>query len=121
MDKNKTAGSLRIRYILGLTLIALLVTGAYLSMQRIISEQRNFASLISLAGHQAGLANRIVYFSLRMATTDDKLDFNTARSQVRRSISASACSNVWSADDQWHELYFRYGPNISRKNSAGTS
>lgn len=78
--------SLRIRYIVGLTVIALLVTASYLAMQRIISEQRNFARLVNLAGHQSGLSNRIAYFAGLMATTDNEEDFAMAKSQVGRTI-----------------------------------
>ena len=86
METKKAVRQIRIRYLLALALIALLVTGSYVSMQRIISEQRHFGELISLAGHQAGLANRIAYFSLLMVTTDDEQQFETARSQVERTI-----------------------------------
>jgi diguanylate cyclase (GGDEF)-like protein len=90
MHTSKAAQSFRFRYILGLTVIALLATASYLSMQRIVSEQRNYARVINLAGHQAGLSNRIAYFAGLMATTDDPTDFGMARSQVGRTIHRMA-------------------------------
>ena len=54
MENVKAVRLLRIRYIVGLGLIALLVTGSYLTKQRVIAEQHNFAELINLAGHQSG-------------------------------------------------------------------
>lgn len=86
MMPPKTVRSLRLRYIAGLSVIALLVTASYFTMQRVISDQRNFSSLVNLAGHQAGLVSRIAYFSKLMATTEDEDEFNVAQAQVGRTI-----------------------------------
>ena len=87
MENVKAVRLLRIRYIVGLGLIALLVSGSYLTKQRVIAEQRNFAELINLAGHQSGLAHRIAYFSLEMITTDSTDNFSNAKAQVGRTIT----------------------------------
>ena len=87
MPSLKAVKSLRTRYIIGLTVIALLVTASFMTMQRIVSEQRNFSKLVNLAGHQSGLSNRIAYFAGLMASTDDKTEFNMAKSQVGRTIN----------------------------------
>jgi len=79
-------GNLRLRYVFGLSAIAILVTTSFFTMQHLISKQRDFSQLINLAGHQAGLTNRIAYFASLMATTDDETEFNQARSQVGRTI-----------------------------------
>ena len=79
-------GKLRLRYVLGLSAIALLVTASFFSMQHVISKQRDFSRLVSLAGHQSGLTNRIAYFASLMAATDDETEFNQARSQVGLTI-----------------------------------
>ncbi len=55
-------------------------------MQFVIAKQSNFSSLVNLSGHQAGLANRIAYFSSLMATTKDENEFDMARAQVGRTI-----------------------------------
>jgi hypothetical protein len=85
VNKN-TVLSLRLRYIFGLSVIALLVTTSFFTMQRVVSEQRNFSSLVNLAGHQAGLAHRISYFASLMAITEDETEFNMAKSQVGLTI-----------------------------------
>ncbi len=90
MTNFPAARSLRARYILGLTVIALLISASYLTVQRIVSEQRNFAKIINLAGHQAGLSNRIAYFAGLMATTQDETDFKMAKAQVGRTIHKMA-------------------------------
>jgi signal transduction histidine kinase/CheY-like chemotaxis protein len=64
-----------------------LVTGSYLTKQRVIAEQNNFAELINLSGHQSGLAHRVAYFSLEMITTDDAESFLNARTQVGKTIT----------------------------------
>lgn len=84
---SKAARLLRVRYILGLSAIALLVTASFLTMQRVVSEQRNYSQLVNLASHQSGLANRIAYFASLMATTEDEAEFGMARSQVGRTIN----------------------------------
>jgi len=79
-------GNLRLRYVFGLSAIAILVTTSFFTMQHLISKQRDFSRLIHLAGHQIGLTNRIAYFASLMAATDDETEFNQARSQVGLSI-----------------------------------
>lgn len=86
MKHSKTVRNIRLRYIIGLSTIALLVTASFFTMQHVVSKQRDFSKLINIAGHQAGLCNRIVYFVSIMAITEDETEFNTARSQVGRSM-----------------------------------
>ena len=86
MEYVKAVSQIRLRYLVALSLIALLVTASFLTMQRIVSQQRNFAELINLAGHQSGLAHRIAFFSLLMVTATDETEFATARSQVGRTV-----------------------------------
>ncbi|MBF0256440.1 MAG: EAL domain-containing protein [Gammaproteobacteria bacterium] len=86
MANDKSVTSFRIRYLLGLTAIALLVTASYFTMMHVISAQRGFSSLVNLAGHQSGLTTRIAFFAHVMATTEDEAEFNMARQQVGRTI-----------------------------------
>lgn len=79
-------GNLRLRYVFGLSAIAMLVTTSFFTIQHLISKQRDFSQLINLAGHQGGLTNRIAYFASLMATTDDETEFNQAQSQVGLTI-----------------------------------
>nr|WP_319393754.1 EAL domain-containing protein [uncultured Desulfobacter sp.] len=81
-----TVKNLRLRYLFGLSAIALLVTASYITMHKVISKQRDFAKLVNLAGHQSGLTNRMAYFASLMASTSDESEFNIARSQVGRTI-----------------------------------
>ncbi|MFN2356898.1 MAG: type IV pili methyl-accepting chemotaxis transducer N-terminal domain-containing protein, partial [Desulfotignum sp.] len=87
MNHPKAVKNLRLRYIIGLSAIALLVTASFITMQNVVSKQRGFSSLVNLAGHQAGLSNRIAYFSSLMVTTDDETEFNMARAQVGKTIN----------------------------------
>lgn len=81
-----TVKNLRLRYLFGLSAIALLATASYITMYTVVSKQRDFAKLINLASHQSGLTNRIAYFSSLMASTSDQSEFDLARSQVGRTI-----------------------------------
>ncbi|MEA1053290.1 EAL domain-containing protein [Lamprobacter modestohalophilus] len=87
MIKLTTARSLRVRYLIGLSAIALLVTTSFLTMQHVVSKQRNFAQIVNLAGQQRGLVNRLAYFASQMATTEHQADFDQARAQVGRTIN----------------------------------
>jgi diguanylate cyclase (GGDEF)-like protein/PAS domain S-box-containing protein len=87
MNPLKAVKNLRLRYIIGLSAIALLATASFITMQNVISKQRGFSSLVNLASHQAGHANRIAYFSSLMVTTADETEFTMARAQVGRTIS----------------------------------
>nr|WP_319395306.1 EAL domain-containing protein [uncultured Desulfobacter sp.] len=80
-------GNLRLRYVFGLSAIAILVSTSFFSMQHLIAKQRDFSQLINLAGHQAGLTNRIAYFASVMASTRDEIEFDQARSQVGLTIN----------------------------------
>ncbi|MBG0780632.1 MAG: GGDEF domain-containing protein, partial [Desulfotignum balticum] len=86
MNYLKTVKNIRLRYILALSAIGLLVTASFIAMNNVISKQRGFFSLVNLAGHQAGLVNRIAYFSSLMATTTDETEFNMARAQLGKTI-----------------------------------
>jgi diguanylate cyclase (GGDEF)-like protein/PAS domain S-box-containing protein len=83
----RAARLLRARYVLALAAIALLVSASFFTMQRLVSEQRRYAQLVNLAGHQSGLVNRIAYFASLMATTTDQDEFAVARSQVGRTVA----------------------------------
>lgn len=74
MNDVRTIKNLRIRYILALSIIALLVTSSYLTMQRVISKQRDFSNIINLAGHQLGRINQVAYW-------DDGLNWGKADGQ----------------------------------------
>ena len=52
-----TVKNLRLRYLFGLSAIALLVTASYITVHKVVSKQRDFAKLINLASHQSGLTN----------------------------------------------------------------
>jgi hypothetical protein len=88
MANIKAVRHLRVRYIIGLGLLALVVTGSFLAKQHAISVQRNLSELINLGDQQSGHANRIGYFSLVMVTTDDKENFANAKLQLGQTIEA---------------------------------
>ncbi len=87
MKPIQTVHSLRFRYVVGLSVIAILVTASFITMQKVVSEQRNFSSLVNLAGHQSGLVNRIAFFTTLMSTTTDEAEFDMARAQVGRTLN----------------------------------
>ena len=87
MHRSSPVRSLRFRYVLGLSMIALLVTGSFVTMQLLVSKQENFSHLIGIAGRQSGLADRIVHFASRMVRTEDEEEFRVARSQLGLAVS----------------------------------
>ncbi len=86
MEKN-TVKNIRFRYVIGLSAIALLITASFITMQKVVAEQRDFSTIVNLAGHQAGLSNRIAYFASLMVTTDNESEFDMAKAQVGRTIN----------------------------------
>ncbi|MCP4875071.1 MAG: response regulator [Gammaproteobacteria bacterium] len=86
MENINAVRLLRVRYIVGLSLIALFVTGSYLALQRVNFEQRGFAEVIDLAENQSGLANRIAYFGVTMVNATNADDFLVAKAQLGISI-----------------------------------
>ncbi|MFW5723188.1 MAG: putative bifunctional diguanylate cyclase/phosphodiesterase [Halochromatium sp.] len=85
--KSRTTRSLRVRYLIGLSAIALLVTASFVTMRHVISEQRNFARLVNLASHQSGLVSRVSYFASQMVDAEEATEFDQARAQVGRTIN----------------------------------
>ncbi len=87
MEFTKVERLIRIRYIVALALIALMVTAAYLNLQRAGSEQRNLAELIDLASRQPVQAQQIAYFSLLAIPASSERDFSTAQLRLGDVIS----------------------------------
>jgi len=78
---------LRRRYIIALSTIAILVTGTWLGMRVTVDQQQNFSKLISLAGQQSALSERIAHFATQMVAARDGDDFSVAKAQLGRAIS----------------------------------
>lgn len=87
MPEFSDVHNLRRRYIIALSAIALLVTGSWFAIHTIVDHQRNYSRLISLAGRQNGLAERIAQFSTQMVITKDAEEFTVAKAQLGRAIS----------------------------------
>lgn len=79
--------SLRLRYILGLSAIALLVTASWMSLQKVVSEQETYNRIINIASHQGASAERIAFFTLSMAVAENADEYAEFRSQLGRAIN----------------------------------
>jgi len=82
MHKLQAVRSLRFRYILGLSAVALLVTASWLTVQRIIATQENYSHLVTVSGNQSTLASRIAHFAAQMSTAVSDDEFLISRSQL---------------------------------------
>jgi len=87
MPEFSDVQSLRRRYIIALSAIAILVTGTWLGMRITVDQQRNFSKLISIAGQQSGLSERTAHFATQMLAAHDNEDFSVAKAQLGRAIS----------------------------------
>ena len=87
MPEFSDVQSLRRRYIIALSAIAILVTGTWLGMRITVDQQRNFSKLISIAGQQSGLSERTAHFTTQMLAAHDNEDFSVAKAQLGRAIS----------------------------------
>ncbi len=86
MGESRAVRSLRFRYIIGLSIIALLVTSSWVTLQTVVARQEFFSKLVNIAGHQRGNADRIALFAVSMATAADEDEYEIARSQLGRVI-----------------------------------
>ncbi|MEG3618763.1 ATP-binding protein [Magnetovibrio sp. PR-2] len=93
MAEFKDVKRLRNRYIIALSAIAMLATGTWLSMQAVVDHQRNYSHLMTIAGNQNGLSERISHFSALMVHTHDEEEFQIAKSQLGRAISKLKASH----------------------------
>jgi len=87
MSDFQTVKNLRFRYLIGLSLIALLVTASWTTLQTVVSREENFSRIVTIASHQRGIAERIALFSMTMATATDADSYTTARAELGRSIN----------------------------------
>jgi signal transduction histidine kinase len=78
--------SIRYRYIVGLSILAALITFAGVMVHTTITRQDGHAHVIRLASEQMGLTNRIGFFAARMRASETEEDFRTAKNQARRAI-----------------------------------
>ncbi|MCR9221422.1 MAG: HAMP domain-containing histidine kinase [Alphaproteobacteria bacterium] len=83
--------SIRIRYIIGLSALAVLIVGAHLILVRTTAErQEEYGRLIQMAGDQTGLMNRITLFASEMQRANVPEEHRVARQQIGRAISLMA-------------------------------
>ncbi len=78
--------SIRFRYILGLSALAVLISGTYFLLDQTIDRQKDHGRVIEMAGNQTGLSNRIAFFVGQMSASTSDEEFDTARQQVGRAI-----------------------------------
>jgi len=78
--------SLRIRYLLALSALAVVITVMYLVVHSTIVRQENYGRVINIAANQVGLANRIAFFTSQMSSAASEDEFNMARHQLMRAI-----------------------------------
>jgi len=78
--------SIRFRYIIGLSALAVLISATYFLLDQTIDRQKDHGRVIEMAGNQTGLSNRIAFFVGQMAASTSDEEFDTARQQVGRAI-----------------------------------
>lgn len=66
------ARSLTWRYVIALTLVALLTTSAWVSLHLVISQQESMAAVVNVSGRQRMLSQRTALFSLGLANAEMK-------------------------------------------------
>lgn len=68
-DETLIARALTWRYVVALTLVAVLTTAAWISLRLVISEQKSTAAIVNVSGRQRMLSQRTALFSSLLVTT----------------------------------------------------
>ncbi|MGB0747892.1 MAG: sensor domain-containing diguanylate cyclase [Magnetospiraceae bacterium] len=84
--KHRAVRNLRVRYLIGLSAIAFLITASWYSLQHLIAAQENYSKVVTMAGQQRGHSERISFFALTMVHAKLLDDYRIARSQLGRVI-----------------------------------
>lgn len=79
------ARSLTWRYLIALTLVAMLATAAWLSLHLVISEQQSTAAVVNVSGRQRMLSQRTALFSSLLVNSQA-----AQRATIRQQLSAAA-------------------------------
>jgi diguanylate cyclase (GGDEF)-like protein/PAS domain S-box-containing protein len=79
------ARSLTWRYVVALTLVAMLTTAAWLSLHLVISEQQSSAALVNVSGRQRMLSQRTALFSSLLANAPKE-----KRAEIRSQLQQAA-------------------------------
>jgi len=80
--------SIRTRYVIGLSALALTILAIFFLMNDTISRQEHYGKVINIAGNQVGLTNRIAFFTSQIEASDSEEDYRVAIQQVGRAINA---------------------------------
>jgi diguanylate cyclase (GGDEF)-like protein/PAS domain S-box-containing protein len=86
MTQLKTTRSIRLRYLVGLSIIAILSTASYFAMQRVSSDQRHLVNLVYLGQDQSELAHQIARLSNLMAAAETRTEYNKSLASLNRTI-----------------------------------
>jgi len=79
--------SIRARYVMALSILAMAIFATYFLMQHTIERQKNYGRVIHIAGNQIGLTSRIAFFISQMDISTTAEEYNTANQQVGRAIN----------------------------------
>lgn len=88
MVQLKTVRTIRLRYVVGLSIIALLATASYFAMQRVGADRHHLDHLANLAQNQSELAHRIARLSNLMALAKTDTEYDKNRAHLRHTINA---------------------------------
>jgi len=75
-----------IRYVIALTIIAVLSCTAYFSLNAVIQSEEKNAAILNISGRQRMLSQRLTYFSEHLVRTVDKVK----REEIRRKLLEAA-------------------------------
>ncbi len=119
--------SLTIRYLGALGLIALLSTGAYFSLIKVIETQDNSAAIINLSGRQRMLSQRIAHLAEKVADQHYEASPDENIKPLKRAISLMKQSHEWltqgniergitkAHSKKIHEMYFDEPLNLDHQ------
>lgn len=88
MQRTPYDATIKVRYLFGLGLIALLSLGGFLLLQSVISQERTSAELVNLSGMQRTYSQRAALRAMEYATAPDAQQAQEKREQMLRDLHA---------------------------------
>ncbi len=92
--KSVNVRALQVKYVAGLTIIALLALANFFAFSGLVEAEQATAAIINIGGRQRMLTQKVALLSLRLTDTDDGEVRNVIRTEMRHTISQMEAAHL---------------------------